>query len=89
MAKRARRADPRILRVVLFGSLAKGTCTPRSDADLLVVLRHSEERCVDRIPRYLRLFVDAAVPVEVFPYTEAELQGVPLAKHALREGIEL
>jgi predicted nucleotidyltransferase len=89
LAARARRADPRIERIVLFGSLAKDSYTPASDADLLILLTHSDERFIDRIPRFLRMFVDASVPVEVFPYTAAESQTVPLARRALKEGMEL
>jgi predicted nucleotidyltransferase len=86
LAARARREHPEILRVVLFGSLAKNTYTAASDADLLIVLKRSDERLIDRIPRFLRLFVAASIPVEVFPYTDAETRSVPLARKALQEG---
>jgi predicted nucleotidyltransferase len=79
LALLARQAESEIQSVVLFGSIAKNNYTPRSDADLLIVLKHSPER-------FLRLFLDASVPVEVFPYTVQECKTVPLARRALREG---
>jgi UTP:GlnB (protein PII) uridylyltransferase len=46
-------AHPESERVVLFGSLARGDAAPGSDADLLVVLSHSDLPFLERIPRYL------------------------------------
>jgi len=89
LAERARRREPDILKIVLFGSLANNTYTPRSDADVLVLLQSSEARFIDRISRFLPLFIEASLPVEVFPYTEQESRTVPLARRALREGMIL
>ena len=58
-------------------------------ADLLVILERSSERFIDRIPRFQRLFIEASVPVDVFPYTEAETRSVSLARQARREGLIL
>ncbi|MEM0384285.1 MAG: nucleotidyltransferase domain-containing protein [Candidatus Caldarchaeum sp.] len=49
--------------VVLIGSLAKGTYTPFSDIDLVIVVRESAEKPVDRIPRY----IDPSLPLDVEP----------------------
>ncbi|MEM1946433.1 MAG: nucleotidyltransferase domain-containing protein [Candidatus Caldarchaeum sp.] len=49
--------------VVLIGSLAKGTYTPFSDIDLVIVVRESAEKTVDRIPRY----IDPSLPLDVEP----------------------
>lgn len=84
LAARARRERPDIRRIVLFGSLAKNTYTASGDADLLVILERSDQRFLDRVPEFQRLFVEASVPVEVFPYTEAEARSFPLARTALR-----
>jgi len=86
LAARARRERPDIRRIVLFGSLAKNTYTASSDADLLVILERSDQRFLDRVPEFQRPFVEASVPVEVFPCTEAEARSVSLARTALREG---
>jgi predicted nucleotidyltransferase len=65
---------PAIEEVYLFGSYANGTATVRSDADLLVVLAQSPHpRRMDRIPELLEAFSDAPVPVDVVPWTRAEL----------------
>jgi len=86
LAVRARQERPEIRRVILFGSLANNTYTASSDADLLVILDRSSERFLDRIPTFQRLFVEASIPVEVFPYTDAETRTVTLARKALSEG---
>jgi predicted nucleotidyltransferase len=86
---------PDVVRVILFGSLARGDHGPRSDADVLVVLRSSEQpRFFDRIPDLLGYFMATHVPVDVLPYTESELErmardGNPLIRRALSEGIVL
>ena len=66
--------DPKVMEISLFGSLAKGNYTGRSDADILIVLKEDSRRFIDRIPRYLSSFLYADVPVDVFPYTEEELK---------------
>jgi predicted nucleotidyltransferase len=86
LAARARQERPEIRRVILFGSLANDRYTASSDADLLVILKSSNQRFIDRIPKFQRLFIQASVPVDVFPYTEAETRSVSLARTARREG---
>jgi predicted nucleotidyltransferase len=61
--------------VRLFGSLARREAVPGSDADILIVLRnHKEPRWFDRIAEFADAFSDTDIPVEVFPYTRAELK---------------
>jgi len=81
-----------VRRVILFGSMARGDAVPGSDVDLLLVLSESQEKFLDRIPRYKPSGIP--VGVDVFPYTEAELkrmleEGNPFVKHALAEGVVL
>jgi len=83
---------PEIQRVLLFGSLAVGTPVPGSDADLLIILKHSDLRFPDRIPDYIPW--GCSVGVDVFPYTEAELEsmlgdGNFFIRRALDKGIEI
>ena len=74
LAERLVRTHPEVLEVRLFGSLAEGTAVPGSDADLLIVLRdHPQPRWFDRIPQYASAFDEIDLPVEIFPYTLAEL----------------
>lgn len=82
-------SDPQVLAVVLFGSLARGDHTAASDADVLVLLRESEEDFRHRIPRFLPLGL--GVGVDVFSYTRAEArraatEGWGVVRVALREG---
>ncbi len=66
--------DDRVLAVGLFGSLARSQALPRSDADLLIVREHPQQRWFDRIPSYADAFAGVSLPVDVFPYTVEELR---------------
>ena len=77
--------------VLLFGSLARNEGSPRSDADVCILLRdHPERRWFRRIPEFGGMFEDVGVAVDLFPYTLEELRnGVQQAgffRQALREG---
>ncbi len=81
--------DPQVLAVVLFGSLARGDHTAASDADVLILLRESEEDFRHRIPRFLP--VGLGVGADVFPYTLEEArrsltEGWGVVRAALAEG---
>ena len=86
---RARHAD--VTRVLLFGSIARGDFSARSDLDLLIVLKSSALPVTDRISEFLQEC--AAYPTDVFPLTEDELrerleQGDPFWLKAAREAVE-
>lgn len=81
---------PEVIKVVLFGSLADGTAVPGSDADVLLVLKDSQkQRWIDRIDDYLDYFLDIGIGVDLFPYTEDEIEHIRLAETALKSGIEI
>jgi predicted nucleotidyltransferase len=75
--------------------MATGRATPRSDADLMIVLSdHPVARSMDRIPEFLRGFSKGPVPVDVFPFTVGELsvrrkEGDRFLERIESEGIEL
>ena len=83
---------PEIEQIVLFGSLARGDAVPGSDADLLIVVRHSTEPFLDRAVRYRP--ADVGVGVDVVAYTREELaalleEGNAFVRQALRDGMVL
>ncbi|MBI2912315.1 MAG: nucleotidyltransferase domain-containing protein [Chloroflexi bacterium] len=83
---------PEVVRVVLFGSVARGDAVPGSDADFLVIISRSDKDFLDRMSDYRPDHFP--VGVDVFPYTEHELQqmireGNFFLRRALREGITL
>ncbi len=84
-AREAIERFPEVLQVILFGSLARGDATPRSDADLIFVVREAGP-FLQRSGKYLPLFEDLDFPIDLLVYTEDELERVALAKRALREG---
>ena len=63
---------PDVEEIVVFGSFAKGTYSPGSDIDLLVVLKDSNKSGRDRIPDLL----PGAFPVglDLLPCTRAEME---------------
>jgi predicted nucleotidyltransferase len=89
IAVRTASRDKNIKKIVLFGSLASDTHTGTSDADLLIILKESSHRMLDRIPDLMLHFVKAPVPVDIIAYTENEVDAIPFAQRAIREGIEL
>jgi predicted nucleotidyltransferase len=86
---------PSIRRVILFGSLANGIPTPRSDADLLVEVETSDEpESRDRVPAVLLAMSPRPCPVDLFVLTSEEIErsraeGSPLLRIALGSGIDL
>jgi len=76
-------------RAVLFGSLARGGATASSDADLLLVVAYSEHsRPRDRIPGALQALRPLPCPLDLFVYTEQEVQQLREEGSALLRTIE-
>ena len=95
VACRAAARLPAPRRVILFGSLVAGIPTPRSDADLLVVLSESDYREPrDRVPEMLRALRPLLCPVDLFVLTREEFdrhssEGPPLVHEAREHGRDL
>jgi len=86
--------SPPVNKIILFGSLARDDYGIYSDADLLIILKESQfSRFFDRIPEFLAYFTGSGIPVDLFPYTEEEINRMrtdnKLIKRALAEGITL
>ena len=86
------RRRPEVEKIGLFGSYAADTYGPASDVDLLIILRQSSKRFLDRIPDYLpeNLFTGC----DVFPYTDEEVEkmkqeDMPWIRHVLKEVVWL
>jgi len=78
--------------VWLFGSLARGDATPRSDADLLIVVDEDRRRPMDRVPEFLLLLEGIGRPTDVLVLTAAEWsarEGTALHREVTRRGIRL
>jgi len=95
----ARRAAARcgnsIDRIVLFGSVARGTDGPESDIDVLVILRDASPDLrdgLDAIAFDLTLNVGRGPALVLYPadaYAQALTSGSELAKIVAREGVVL
>jgi predicted nucleotidyltransferase len=87
VAREVAEKNENILKIVLFGSLAEKKAVPGSDADILIVLKENTKPFMNRMSEWLEKF-SLDFPVEIFPYTEKELDN-PLACQAMRTGIIL
>lgn len=86
----ARRDDVR--EVWLFGSLARGSATPRSDADLLIVVDEDARRPMDRLPGFAPFLEGLGRPADLIVLTEAEWstrEGTALRREVVTRGIRL
>ena len=94
-ARRAWTQLPSIQRMILFGSLAAGTPTPHSDADILVIVDRSPERASrDRVPALLQAMSPLPCPVDLFVLTNDEMERAQrdrdaLVREALASGVDL
>jgi predicted nucleotidyltransferase len=80
---------PEVRRVVLIGSLAGGTWSARSDADIVVLIDRSEVPYRHRSPAYApERGVGAPVETRVYTIDEQESWG-PRFQEAVEEGITL
>lgn len=80
------RERPEVVRVGYFGSYARGDYVPGSDLDVLIELSASDQdRWVDRVADYRP--AGQAVPVDVFPYTTAELDEMRRSRHEFLQTI--
>jgi len=70
--ERTVRDHPEVVAIILYGSFPKGSFTPQSDIDLLIVLKESRESILDRIPHFLDPYLP--FPLDVFPYTVSKLR---------------
>lgn len=70
-AAEARAAHPEILRVLLFGSLARGDYSAWSDADLIVVVRRDFRGLLERAPYQIHTPV---ISTDTLVYSESEFE---------------
>ena len=77
--------DPRVRKVLLFGSLARGDARDHSDIDLIVI-KDTQMRFLDRLDEF---YDDAREAMDILVYTPQEFEEMkerPFVKRALREG---
>lgn len=87
-----RRSD--VVAIWLFGSLARGTAVPGSDADLYVIVRDAAANPLDRSVDLARQLSGLGIGCDVIVHTEAEhrdlmARGDAFVRVITREGIRL
>ena len=82
---------PEVRRIIWFGSRVDGAPTPSSDVDVCVVISESRRPVRDRIGDYLPF--GFPVGIDLFPYTESELERLetehPSWYAAIASGVDL
>ena len=87
LACRLGESDENVLKIVLFGSVAERKAVPGSDADILILVKEDKRNFLERITAW-REKISLNFPVEVFPYTEKEIN-CPIVVESLKRGIVL
>ena len=77
------------VRIVLFGSQARGDARPDSDVDLIVILDHAVENRSLEAGRLRRVLYDLRVPIDILVISRAEVAQPPSLAIAagLEEGV--
>ncbi len=86
--------EPRVKRVLLFGSFARGDYTPHSDIDLLLELDRIDLPFPERAERFRYCFDKIPFDINLLVYSSEELrqmkrQGNLFIRDILREAREL
>lgn len=63
-----------IRKIILFGSQAKGTSTPFSDVDILLIIDKTDIPFLDRASSFQEYFFELGLDVDIFVYTEKEFE---------------
>jgi len=85
--KRLVKAKSEVQKAVLFGSFAEGKAAVSSDVDILLIVKKSENRFIDRPSEFRDFFEDVELGVDIFVYTQDELKNdIGLVKNALQKG---
>lgn len=81
LKKRLKKAAKRLMcenfnveKVVLFGSLAEDRATAFSDADIMILVKKSKKRFMDRPLDFTEYFQDIGIQVDIFVYTSEEAE---------------
>lgn len=79
---------PEVKKVILFGSVAEDKELPSSDVDILIIVRESKHPFLDRAIYFQEYFQDIGLGVEIFVYTEEEIEKntIPLLNSAFKKG---
>src|SRR3989304_4699438 len=87
VVERVRRLDG-VEKIIVFGSVARGTARSSADLDLIVIM-HTQERFLDRLDRVYEA-AQPDVACDILVYTPEEMATLPATsgflRHALREG---
>ncbi len=55
----------------------------------MIILKMDKRRFFDRIPEFLLKFKELNFPIDIFPFTEKEVEENKFAKRVIKEGIKI
>jgi predicted nucleotidyltransferase len=73
-AKKIMSTNSDVEKIMLFGSLAEDRATAFSDADILIVVKDSTKRFIDRPIDFAQYFQNIGIEVDLFVYTRKEIE---------------
>lgn len=82
-------AKRRVVRVILYGSVARGERRPGSDIDLLVVWRGSYGSALEELVRASTMvLIETGVDISVHPYTPEQFDEIARMRTGFYENVE-
>lgn len=73
---RIKETYPAVTRVLLFGSFAKGTYTPESDVDIVIIAREVDKPFIQRSDAFMIFFALVPFDCNILVYSEAEIENM-------------
>lgn len=80
-------AHPEVVKVGIFGSIARGRAAPGSDLDVFVILRACDLRPIERSRAYETYFEEIGIATDMFCLTEDEASRSPFFRRNSGEAI--
>ncbi|MGB9768863.1 nucleotidyltransferase domain-containing protein [Dictyoglomus turgidum] len=66
--------NSKVIKIMLFGSFARGDYTPESDVDIMIIVKNSEKPFLFRADEFLDYFKEIPFDVNIIVYTKDEIE---------------
>ena len=91
--ERIKKNDPKVDKILLYGSFIRENHTPNSDVDIAIIVNHTDKPFIMRQDDYITYFDTIPLDVNIIVYTKEEIQKLKREKNGfIREvlcGLEL
>lgn len=76
ISNKIKKDKPQVLRIILFGSFAKGNFTPYSDIDIAIIVKNCKKKFIERQDDFIEYFKQLCCDVNLVIYTQAEYKNL-------------